>query len=310
MARLPNSLSDPDQRVFLAALIGSTFLMGASFIAGKALLARADPFPLTGWRFLVAGVATLPLVYWDLRAKGLGFRAHLFPPPDQWPVILFVGLVQTGLVMGLLFLSMQTLSASTSAILLFTNPLWVGLAAPFLLGERLTVLAKVGLVIGVIGVAFAVGGGHLSHDPTGYVLGLGGGLAFACATLGQKKFQVRVRPFVLAFWQMLIGGSALLLAAAVTGHIWIGGLQGADWATFLWLAIPSSTGSFGLWAVALSKGGAARSSGFLFLVPLFAVLLSVLILQTPIEPRQLLGGLMIGFAIWAINRRSKSRQRA
>lgn len=293
-----------DERLFILALFGATFLMGASFIPGKILVGIADPFPLAGWRFIVAALATLPLCYWDLSKQGISFREGLLPPRSGWPALIAIGLLQTGLVMGLLFLSMETISASAAAILLFTNPLWVGLIAPVFLGDRLSPLVAGGLGVGVAGVAMAIGFDGLSNDPTGYLLGLGSGLAWAFSTILQKSITLTVRPFILAFWQMLIGGLALLMAAAYSGNLWIGSLTGWDWAWFIWLAIPSSTGSFGLWALALSKGGASRSSGFLFLAPFFAVLLSVLLLNTPMGLIQVTGGVMIALAIWTINRAS------
>lgn len=300
-----------DDRVFLAALLGATFLMGASFIAGKTLVAIADPLALAGWRFVVAAIATLPLVMLDLRTTGSLTGRRLLDglsfPVGQWPIVILIGLVQTGLVMGLLFLSMESLSAPAAAILLFTNPLWVGMAAPFFLGDRLSAGMLAGLLLGVVGVALAIGYAGVDGAVGGYLLGLGSGMAWAWSTIIQKRTILTLRPFALAFWQMLIGGLALLVVAAATGDPWIDELQGWDWAWFAWLAVPSSAGSFGLWAVALSRGGAARSSGFLFLAPLFAVLLSALILNASLDPIQVLGGVMVGLAIWAINRPAPQR---
>src|SRR3546814_15515475 len=51
---------------FFITLIASTFLMGSSFVAGKILIQQGFPtMMLVGWRFLVAALATLPLVLLD-----------------------------------------------------------------------------------------------------------------------------------------------------------------------------------------------------------------------------------------------------
>lgn len=73
---------------------------------------------------------------------------------------------------------------------------------------------------------------------------------------------------------MMIGALAILILAYGNGLRWPDSVTAVQWGWFLWLAIPASTGSFGLWFVALSKGGAARASGFLFLAPLFTVVLA------------------------------------
>ena len=290
-----------NESIFLFALLGATFLMGTSFPSGKILLAKTDLFPLLGWRFVVAAIATLPLVFWDARRSGSDILDSLLPSSNQWPTIVLIGILQTGLVMGLGFYAMETLSPAIVAILLFTNPLWVGLASPFLLGEKLSLPAIVGLGIGIVGVGLTVGVEMTSADPVAYMFGVASGIAWAGATILQKRTPLTISPFVLAFWQMLIGGLSLLAIAVISGDPWIDELQGWDWGWFIWLAVPASTGSFGLWALALSKGGAARSSSFLFLAPLFSVLLSVLILETSMDAMQLVGGLLIGASIWAIN---------
>src|SRR3546814_8381704 len=61
---------------FFITLIASTFLMGSSFVAGKILIQQGFPtMMLVGWRFLVAALATLPLVLLD---KG-SLKQALFP---------------------------------------------------------------------------------------------------------------------------------------------------------------------------------------------------------------------------------------
>ena len=103
------------QTGFIVALIASTFLMGSSFIAGKILLRDGfAPMILVGWRFLVAALATLPLVFLESRGskeasppRGLQVRHCV--------LVIFIGLMQTGAVMGLLFTAMKSISASTAA---------------------------------------------------------------------------------------------------------------------------------------------------------------------------------------------------
>jgi len=81
----------------------------------------------------------------------------------------------------------------------------------------------------------------------------------------------------------------------------------AQWGWFVWLAIPASTGSFGLWFVALNKGGATKTSGYLFLAPLFTVVLSFFVLGTSLSWVQAFGGAMIGVALWLVNRDMPAR---
>src|SRR5262245_34399945 len=148
---------DSSKSTFAVLITGSTFLMSSSFVAGKVLLqAGAPPMLLVGWRFLVAAVFALPLAWLEGR-RGM----PLLPRSSrEAAVTAAIGLLQTAAVMGLLFLAMRTISASTAAILLFTNPIWVACMAPMLLGERLRRSTCAGLVLGIAGVAMAIGVGR------------------------------------------------------------------------------------------------------------------------------------------------------
>lgn len=125
------------QAGFLVTLFASTFLMGSSFVAGKILLQQGfTPMILVGWRFLVAALATLPLVL----AGERNIVAALLPAKAglrDVALVILIGLLQTAAVMGLLFWAMQFISASTAAILLFTNPIWVAVLGRIFLGESL-----------------------------------------------------------------------------------------------------------------------------------------------------------------------------
>src|SRR3546814_15044916 len=116
---------------------------------------------LVGLRFLVAALATLPLVLLD---KG-SLRQALFPRRvglRDLSLVILIGLVQTAAVMGLLFWAMQFVSASTAAILLFTNPIWVAVLGRFFLGEQLPRGRLAGLFLGAIGVGLAIEIGRAS----------------------------------------------------------------------------------------------------------------------------------------------------
>ncbi|MFT4191103.1 MAG: EamA family transporter [Comamonas sp.] len=291
-------------------LIAATFLMGSSFVAGKILL--ADGFPpvlLVGWRFLIAAAAALPIVLMtrnrhcdDLNRKAIQLR--------HAALVLAIGLLQTGAVMGLLFLAMQSISAPEAAILLFTNPVWVALLSWLFLHEPLPRIRAAGLVLGVAGVALAVGrGGNAASSSgtlIGELLGLAAAFFWAVATVIHKRAALPLSAWSLNFWQMLIGSLTLLVLAYGRGEHWPPVVTHVQWGWFIWLAIPASTGSFGLWFLALKKGRAVQTSGYLFLAPVFAVVLSFCILGASITWLQALGGALVALALWLVTRHTAS----
>jgi drug/metabolite transporter (DMT)-like permease len=291
-----------DRFEFVATLIASTFLMGSSFIAGKILLQDGfQPMVLVGWRFMVAAAATLPLVL----LHGEPFLNACLPPNfglRNYSVVLLIGVLQTAAVMGLLFVAMRLISASTAAILLFTNPIWVAAMSRLFLNETLSRNRLLGLSFGITGVVLAIGVNRAAvaspQALAGDAIGLASAFCWAGATIIHRRAKLPMGAWALSFWQMLIGSVVLLAAAYIAAERWPANMTAAQWGWFLWLAIPASTGSFGLWFVALSKAGQSNPSGFLFLAPFFAVALSYFILHSQLNSLQALGGVLIGAAIW------------
>jgi drug/metabolite transporter (DMT)-like permease len=78
----------------------------------------------------------------------------------------------------------------------------------------------------------------------------------------------------------------------------------SDILLFIWLVVPASILSFGFWFSALKLGGAAVTSGYLFLIPLFTALISVPVLNASFAPMQLLGGVAVAAAVWLMSRSS------
>lgn len=295
---------------YLATLVAATFLMGSSFVAGKILLIHGVPaILLVGWRFLLAAFATLPV----LALMPGGLRRNLFPPglgPARWSLAALIGVLQTALTMGLLFMAMEHVSASTAAILLFTNPVWVALLGRIFLREPLHGARVLGLVLGLGGAALAIGVSSVGGGDDallGALIGLGSALAWATSTIVNKRSRLPMPVWSLSFWQMFSGAVALLVFASLRGQEWPPGTTPMQWVWFLWLAIPGSTLSFGLWFIALQKGGATRSSGYLFLAPLFATVISWAVLDTGIGWLQALGGVMVGAGLWLVNRELPAR---
>jgi drug/metabolite transporter (DMT)-like permease len=297
---------------FVLTLVASTFLMGSSFVAGKILLqAGFEPMVLVGWRFFVAALATLPLMLLDKRPL---WRA-MFPEgvslrEAAWVIV--IGLLQTTAVMGLLFLAMQSVSASTAAILVFTNPIWVAILGRLFLREALSIPRVSGLALGIVGVIFAIGipgGQPMVGALRGEIIGVASALCWAAATIVNKRVALPFQTWALSFWQMMVGSLAVLAIAYGTGQHWPSSATPQEWAWFLWLAIPASTGSFGLWYVALAKGGATKASSYLFLAPLFTVVISYFVLETKLTWPQTFGGVLIGLALWMINRGPANKDR-
>ena len=289
------------QRRYLLLILSSTFLQGSSFVASKLVLTELPPLWLAALRFFVAALTLLPWLWLRRRARiAVGTAAPASAMP--WLRLAVIGLLQTAGVMAFLTLGLTQTSASKAAILMASNPLLVALLAGILLKERVRPLAWLGLLLAFAGVVVCIGvqsvmGGAIGH---GEALVMAGSACWALATLASKRFRLAVDSWTLAFWQMLMGATALALWAAWRGEPFV--LPTHTALAFLWLAIPASTGAMGLWFAALHRGGAVRTSGFLFLCPFFAALMTFAISGDMLSTHEMLGGSMIAAGIVLLSR--------
>jgi drug/metabolite transporter (DMT)-like permease len=290
----------------LATILAATFLLGSTFPAGKLLLQHHNPpFLLAALRFLAAPVS----IAMASTLLGVSVRATFLPSLNrrQWATIAAIGLLQTSLCIGSLFLAMQRISPSAAALLLFTNPIWVATLGVFVLGQPLTRNRVAGLALGIIGVSFILAPTAAGKfDLAGYAFGLLSSFGWAGATLLTKKAGLPVSTWTLTLWQMLSGSLALFCLSLVASEQWSEAFRAwTDIPVFAWLAIPGSAGAYGLWSIALRKTrDAGEVSAFLFLVPLFATALSYCLLGSTLTAPQLVGGAAICCGLWTSTRLS------
>ena len=296
---------------FIILLLASTFLMASSFIAGKQLMnAGFPPFTLVGCRFLLAALATLPILNFE---QGKSLWHAVFPPQSKAAHIrhlFLIGLLQTTGVIGLIFWAMESISANMASILLYTNPLWVALLSVVWLNDKLSKSQAIGLFIGIGGVILAIGigsSGKVEYSPLGMIIGLCSAFCWSIATILNKKTRVPFSNWTLTFWQMLIGSLFLLFIGLFTGERSTGAFSLINIGWFLWLAIPGSTVALGLWFKALTISGATKASGYLFLCPAFTILISYLLFGAVISGMQLCGGLLIAIALLLISKESEEK---
>ncbi|MBT2706131.1 DMT family transporter [Chryseobacterium sp. ISL-80] len=282
----------PESRIhpylFVVLVVATTFLMGSSFTVGKIGLTYVSPLLLVGLRFTIAGLLMAVIV-----------RKNPLPAKlADWGRIFVIGLMQTASVMGCIFLSLRTITAGESSILTFTNPLMVVLMGTIFLGIRYRLLQWIGAIVGFLGV-FITLGFHLQLT-TGTLLGLGAAVSWSIGTILIKQWGSRFNVWVLTAYQMLFGGTILLLMGLTmeTPRLAINPISIA---IILWLAIMASIVQFAIWFYLINKGDPGKTSAFLFLAPFFGVLSGWVLLDEVVEWYVYAGGALIFTGIFLVN---------
>jgi drug/metabolite transporter (DMT)-like permease len=248
-----------------------------------------------------------PLSYSAVRygAAGLVFAGITV----SWEGSLRLGrrdLVLAGLCVGVLFMNqlcfvyaLDLTTATTTALLFGTLPIWTGLLARGAGVERQSVRFWVAALLSFGGVALvAIGsGGKLSTNLKGDALAVGGAATWAAYSVAIGPLMRRYSPFRLS--------SAFLLAVTVPLFAVASpqlGRQEWEFGWLVWLGFafavlgPLVTTNL-LWFTAIDRVGPSRASLFANLQPFLAAIVALIVLSEKITMVQVAGGLALAGGI-------------
>jgi drug/metabolite transporter (DMT)-like permease len=279
--------------IFAPALL--VLMWSSGFIGAELGTGFAPSDTLLGWRYVVASIL---LVTW---AAARGVRPHL----RTWPRLAMVGLlcqcfylggVVTGVGMGV--------PPGTAALVAALQPLVVAVAAGPLLGEATSPRQRVGLVLGVAGVALVVGSdlGTGAAGVPAYALVVGGMLALSAGTLLQRRMSLPVPLLESLTAQTLVAAAFFMVVATVDGHLVPPPAPGFWWSV-AWVVGLSTFGGYGSYLVVLRRSGATRVSTLLFLTPPVTALWALAMFGTLPGLLALPGAAVCALAVWLVVRR-------
>lgn len=217
----------------------------------------------------------------ELPAKSPGVRSKLFATG----AVFYTG------QMVLYFGSVTRIDVSLAALLAYTYPALVVLAAAILGMDRLTWGGVFALLLSGAGIVLIVGDGASQADPLGIAMALGSAFSYTIYILVASRFVGAIGPLASSSW-LLAGTLASTIfialvqppvfANAVTATFWLG-VQGL-------LLLPIAMLTF-LAAVAIL--GPMRASIMDTLQPVVTVLTGVLVLGETLSVARVLGGCAI-----------------
>jgi drug/metabolite transporter (DMT)-like permease len=286
--------------VYTGLALAFSFLWSTGFIAVEFALRSTPPLFMMAIRFLLAGGVLLAVV------------AMLGRPLPRTPRSLLrvvaLGVLNFALFFGLTGFALQGIAAGTGAVLASTNPLMLALVAPVLLGERLTSRKLAGMLIAFVSV-FVMMSSRLGVGDSPLHMGLVL-LANASMVAGTILFKRWALPYDLAGLnaiQLLVGGVALLAPALLFEPVGAVRYDLNFWLTLLYMCVVLSWVTMLLYLFLLRSGDASRANTFLFLNPVFGLLLGAVILGEPLGALDFAGAGGVAFGIWLALRRGALR---
>jgi drug/metabolite transporter (DMT)-like permease len=268
----------------------------STFTATKIGLEDAPPLLFGGLRTLLGGLVVAVLAW------------HRAGPPDlrrTWPVHAVVGFWNVVVFFALQTLAILALPSGLAAVLIYLQPLIVAVLAWRLLGESMTTLKVVGLLIGFAGIVLVSTGafeGHVSAEGVAYAVL--GALVWAIGTVAFKRSEGRVDQLWAVAVPFVGGGVVLTVVGAVTEGTDIA-WTGSFVAALAYASLAGSALAWVLWFGLVAAGEASRASAYIFLVPVVAVLLGVVLLDETFRAVQAAGSVLVVAGIYLVNRRAR-----
>jgi drug/metabolite transporter (DMT)-like permease len=212
-------------------------------------------------------------------------------------IALALGALGYGAQAGGYFAALERVDASLLALLIYTFPVIVTVAAVALGREQANRRTAAALAVASSGLVLVLAGAAGAVDPLGAALGLGAALVYSAYILSSEGIAGRVGPLALS--------TVVCTGAAVT--MTLAGLARDDLDPaavsaegFLWLsslAVISTVGAIVLFFAGLRRVGPSAASILSTLEPVVTVGLAFVVFSESLGPAQLAGGALVIAAV-------------
>jgi O-acetylserine/cysteine efflux transporter len=270
-----------------ASLISAALALGSNPVAVKYAVGDIEPLPFVALRFTLAGLAVLAVLrFLEPEGASLG-RKDLLPMAG-------LGLVGVGVNNVLFTFGVDLTSASNTALIYATPPLW-GIVLGFVLGtERPKARGILGVLLAMLGVGVIVYGGLGDGSLEGNLLVAGAAVCWGSYTAVSIFMLRRYSPLTVAAYTMLIAGLAVFpFASSDLAQTDWGAVSVEAWTAAAYSTLFVAAFGFAAWQSGISRIGANRVLVYQYLITLTGVVSGVVLLGESLGVNQLLGAAII-----------------
>jgi O-acetylserine/cysteine efflux transporter len=255
---------------------------------------------LWGYQFVAIKVGVTefpPLFFLALRFAAIALLLVPFvkrPTRQQFGPIAAISVFLGGLNFGLFYVGLGLGSGSLSAVAYQLSTPFTVLAAWPLLAERPSLTTAAGVVIAFAGVVVLAAGPGLSANALPLLLVVGAAFAFAVSNVLTKRYGP-FDPLMLMGWSSVFTVPQVMLMSLLLEHGQRASLVTTDvhgWLALTYTIFIGGIVGFGLWFWLIARCSMGRVAPFGLLLPVFALIFSVLFLGDHMTPKLIAGGLL------------------
>lgn len=288
---------DKKKIITYLSLIFASLAFAGSFIAVRVTVDEINPIDLGFLRF---AVATPIMVLIQI------VRKKKTPKPkikDLLPLSI-LGLTGVTFLYILQFTGVKYTNASTSGVLINTNVLFIAIFSAIFLKEKFTFKKSTGILISFFGVVVVMLGQMTDENIVfnevfllGAILVILSAVCWAIFSVLGKHVLSRFDTITVTTYAFILG--VLFFQPFVLPDIIdvVQSISLEGWLAVLYLGLFCSIFAYLAWYHALSKAEAGKSAVFLNLIPVFTILLSLFIGETP-TILFLVGAILIMYGVY------------
>ena len=271
-------------------------LWAGNAVVGRLIHESVPPLTLNFLRWLLAFVLLLPLAWPVLRP-----RSELW---GHWKRFSLLGLLAVGAYNSFQYLALQTSTPINVTLVASSTPIFMLVMGTLFFGQRATTRQWIGAALSILGVLLVLSRGD--WDTLVQLRLVMGDIYVLCATAAWAWYswllsQPKDPPAVRSNW------AQYLLAQMAFGLVWAGGFTWIEWtvqpreivwsggivAALVFVAIGPSLLAYRSWGLGVQRVGPSTAAFFANLTPLFAALLSSVMLGESPRIYHLLAFLLI-----------------
>ena len=276
------------------------------------LLAMIPAF-LWGTTYAVTKYATPdwpPLLLGALRALPAGLLLLLLKPSlptrSQWLSLLTLGAVNIALFFAFIFIMAVNLPAAIAGVGMVSVPVVALLYAWLSKGQRPAKIQAFCAMALVVLAWLLFDPAHVALNVLGVAALLGALLTIVIGSTLVQSLSVHIHWWVVLTWQLIIGGSLLLLAAFIDGsllqpeqyQVVFEPVSALQYSAFFWLIVPNTAIAYILYVWLLGRMTVAEFSFGTIANPIAGIVCAVLLINEQYQDWQyLLMFMMIVFSV-------------
>lgn len=187
----------------------------------------------------------------------------------------------------LTFSALARIPASMNAVFVSTNVVFIAILATLILKEHITLIRIIGIVFALFGAAlvtfnkgFSFGEGAGSIDLLGCAFSLLAAFSFALYSILGKRILANNDPLIIAGIALFSG--TVLLTILTVSTVGFSEIAVAGWRTIslmVFLGLTMIGIAYPLWFTCLKRLPVSHASIYIYVTPIFAVILSLIILN-------------------------------